>query len=196
MRAEVAIEYEIDEQNHIVNANDAWFDEARTAGDERLADGSVVGRDLWDLIHDRNTRHLYETMISRARARAQPVGFCFRCDTPDQRRLLHMKITPRESGHVTFEVRLVESQPREAVELLRIGRAQSDAFIRMCGWCKRLPLPGDRWLEVEQALDALHLFETSGPLPAISHGICPECMRKMLAIEEGAEVDFGELPAR
>lgn len=107
-----------------------------------------------------------------------------------------MKITPHESGHVTFEVRLVESQPREAVELLRIGRAQSDAFIRMCGWCKRLPLPGDRWLEVEQALDALHLFETSGPLPAISHGICPECMRKMLAIEEGAEVDFGELPAR
>ena len=107
-----------------------------------------------------------------------------------------MEITARESGHVAFKVMLVESQPREAVELLRVGRAQSDALIRMCGWCKRVPLPGDRWVEVEQALDVLHLFEASGPLPAISHGICPECMDKMMAIEEDAEVVFGGLPAQ
>lgn len=196
MRADVAIEYEIDEKNHIATVNRAWFDEAQTAGDKRLGESSVIGRDLWELIHDRNTRHLYETMISRARARAQPVGFCFRCDTPDQRRLLHMEVTPRERGHVAFEVKLVESQPREAVDLLRVGRAQSDALIRMCGWCKRVPLPGGVWVEVEQALDAMHLFEASGPLPAISHGICPECLDKMMALAEDEEVSFGGLPAR
>lgn len=195
MLVDVAIEYEIDEQNHIVAVNRAWFDEARTAGDERLKDERVIGRDLWELIRDRSTRHLYETMITRAREKAQPVSFRFRCDTPDQRRLLHMEVAPRESGHVAFEVTLVESQSREEVALLRIGRAQGDAFIRMCGWCKRVPLPGDGWVEVEQALDAMHLFETTGPLPAISHGICPECMDKMLALEEGEAVDFGELPA-
>ncbi|MDP1892503.1 MAG: hypothetical protein Q8K55_16580 [Gemmatimonadaceae bacterium] len=196
MRADVAIEYEIDGHNHIVSANRAWFDEAQTAGDTRLADESVVGRDLWELIQDSSTRHLYETMISRARVRAQPLGFRFRCDTPDRRRLLHMEITPRESGHVAFEVRLIASQPREAVELLQIGRAHSEALIRMCGWCKRVPMPGDGWVEVEQALDAMHLFEASGPLPAISHGICPECLDKMIAIEEDADVAFGGLPAQ
>ncbi len=196
MLADVPIEYEIDEQHRIATVNRAWFDEAQTAGDERLGDEHVIGRDLWELIHDPNTRHLYETMITRARERAHSVGFRFRCDTPDQRRLLHMEVAPREDRHVAFEVRLVESQPREAVELLRVGRAHSDALIRMCGWCKRVPLPGGAWVEVEEALDAMHLFEASGPLPAISHGICPECLEKMIAIEEGAEVVFGGLPAQ
>jgi hypothetical protein len=196
MLADVAIEYEIDGLNRIATVNRAWFDEAQTSGDKRLADESVVGRDLWDLIRDGSARHLYEAMISRARARAQPVGFRFRCDTPDLRRLLHMAVTPRESGHVAFEVRLVESQPRESVELLRVGRAPSDALIRMCSWCKRVPLPGGVWVEVEQALEAMHLFEASGPLPAITHGICPECMDKMLAIEEDEEVVFGGLPTQ
>lgn len=196
MRADVALAYEIDGQNRITTVNRAWFDEAQTAGDERLKDERVIGRDLWELIQDRSTRHLYETKIGRARERAQPASFRFRCDTPDQRRLLHMEVTLRESGHVAFEVKLVESQPREPVELLRVGRAPSDALIRMCSWCKRVPLPDGVWVEVEQALDVLHLFEASGPLPAITHGICPACMDKMLAIEEDAEVVFGELPAQ
>lgn len=196
MRTDVAIEYEIDEQNRIATVNLAWFEEAQTGGDARLEDEHVIGRDLWDLIHDPNTRHLYETMIKRARERTQSVGFRFRCDTPDLRRLLHMEVAPRERGHVAFEVRLVASQPREAVELLRVGRAPSDALIRMCSWCKRVPLPSGAWVEVEQALDAMHLFESPGPLPAITHGICPECLDKMIAIEEGAEVDFGGLPAQ
>ncbi|MHB0962654.1 MAG: hypothetical protein ACYC5V_05540 [Gemmatimonadaceae bacterium] len=196
MRTDAPIEYEIDEHNRIATVNRAWFDEAQAAGDERLEDEHVIGRDLWELIHDRNTRHLYETMIGRARERALSVGFCFRCDTPDQRRLLHMEIAPRESGHVAFEVRLVELQPREAVELLRVGRAPSDALIRMCSWCKRVPLPSGAWVEVEQALDAMHMFESPGPLPAITHGICPECLDKMIAIEKGADVVFGGLPAQ
>lgn len=196
MLMDVAIAYEIDGQNRITTVNRAWFDEAQTAGDDRLKDERVIGRDLWELIQDSSTRYLYETMVSRARARARSVGFRFRCDTPDQRRLLHMEVSPREGGHVAFDVTLVASQPREAVELLQVGRAHSDALIRMCGWCKRVPLPGGAWVEVEEALDALHLFEASDPLPAISHGICPECMDKMTAIEEDAEVVFGELPAQ
>jgi hypothetical protein len=192
----VAIEYEIDEQYRIATVNRAWFDEAQTAGDERLKDARVIGRGLWELIHDSTTRHLYEVLISRARARARPVGFGFRCDTPGQRRLLHMEVAPRESGHVAFTVTLVASQPRDEVELLRIGRAHSEALIRMCGWCKRVPLPGDVWVEVEQALDALHLFGASGPLPAISHGICPACMDKLIAVEEEVDVVFGGMPAR
>ena len=196
MLADVAIEYEIDEQNHIVAVNRAWFDEARTAGDQRLADEGVVGRGLWDLIHDRNTRHLYETIIGRARQQARSVGFRFRCDTPDLRRLLRMEVAPIQNGHVAFAVKLVEAQPRAAVQLLQIGRAHSDALIHMCGWCKRVKLSDDRWVEVEQALDALHLFEASGPLPAISHGICPACAETMFALQEGEEVVFGGLPAQ
>lgn len=196
MLADVAIAYEIDGQNRITGVNHAWFDEAQTAGDARLKDERIIGRDLWELIQDSSTRHLYETMISRGRARVRPVGFRFRCDTPGLRRLLHMEVAPRADGHVAFAVTLVASQPRAEVELLHIGRARSDAFIRMCGWCKRVPLPGGAWVEVEQAIHAMHLFESPGPLPAISHGICPECMHKMIGIAADEEVVFGGLPAQ
>jgi len=47
----------------------------------------------------------------------------------------------------------------------------------MCGWCKKVEVDG-RWFEAEAAVNLLGLFEL--PLmPRLSHGICPECYRKM-----------------
>jgi hypothetical protein len=188
--------YEIDEQSRIVAVNPAWFDEAQTAHDPRLQEADIVGQELWSLIHEPTTRHLYETIIATARARGKPVSFGCRCDTPEQRRLLHMQVVPRADNRVAFEVSLVESQPRTPVELLRVDRAQSAEIIRMCGWCKRMSLDDASWVEVEAALNTLRLFDASGPLPAITHGICPECLAKVLRLAESGEpVVFGALPA-
>ncbi|MBW7933341.1 MAG: hypothetical protein H3C62_06935, partial [Gemmatimonadaceae bacterium] len=110
MRADDPITYEIDEQSRITAVNTAWFDEAQASGDERLSDSHLVGQSLWDLIRDQSTRHLYETLIAAARIHRDAVAFRFRCDTPDQRRLLRMQVTARPDGHVTFSVSLVASQ--------------------------------------------------------------------------------------
>jgi hypothetical protein len=187
--------YEIDEQNCIAAVNPAWFDEAQTSHDRRLQEAGIVGQDLWSLIHEPTTRHLYETIIATARARGKSVGFGFRCDTPGERRLLHMEVVPQAGDHVAFEVSLVESQPRPSVDLLRVDRAQSDELIRMCSWCKRLPLDDESWVEVEEALETLRVFDVPGPLPAITHGICPECLAKVLEVADKEEpVVFGSLP--
>jgi hypothetical protein len=178
MLAEFPVEYEIDAHDHIVRVNAGWYDEARTSFDARLQDPRLIGRGLWDLIREPTTRQLYEPLIARVRRHAVRVDFAFRCDTPDERRLLRMRVVPAQHQHVAFQVRLLESQFRDPVELLRIDRASSDSFIRMCGWCKRLPIPGGFWVEVEEALQAFALFDAE-LLPAISHGICPECREKV-----------------
>lgn len=196
MRTDDPIIYEIDEQHRIAAVNPAWFDEAQTAHDQRLQAAAIVGQELWSLIHEPTTRHLYETIIATARTRGKSVGFSFRCDTPDERRLLRMEVVPRDGDHVAFEVSLVESQSRPSVELLRVDRAQSGDLIRMCSWCKRLPLDDESWVEVEEAVEKLRVFDAPGPLPAITHGICPECLAKVLGVADTAEpVVFGALPA-
>jgi hypothetical protein len=51
-------------------------------------------------------------------------------------------------------------------------------MIEMCGWCDRF-LVAEKWVEVEEAAARLRLLNRSEP-PAISHGVCPECARKLL----------------
>ncbi|MDQ8153036.1 MAG: hypothetical protein P3B98_00115 [Gemmatimonadota bacterium] len=199
MLAEFPVEYEIDAQDRLARVNTGWYDEARTSFDARLQDPRLIGRGLWDLIRESTTQQLYEPLIARVRRHAVRVDFAFRCDTPDERRLLRMRVVPKPNHHVAFQVRLLQSQFREPVELLRIDRASSDSFIRMCGWCKRLPIAGGFWVEVEEALQSFGLFDADA-LPAISHGICPECREKvtrgLLDDEWGVDnVICGVLPA-
>ncbi len=49
----------------------------------------------------------------------------------------------------------------------------------MCGWCDRF-LVGEEWLEVEQAVARLGLFQRA-EMPAISHDICPDCGEMLMA---------------
>jgi len=49
----------------------------------------------------------------------------------------------------------------------------------MCGWCDRF-LVGEGWVEVEEAAARLGPFRES-ELPAIDHGVCPDCTGLLLA---------------
>ena len=56
----------------------------------------------------------------------------------------------------------------------------------MCGWCKRVAVPPDRWLEVEEAVAALALFDEPRP-PQLTHGVCEECSSRLSDILEGRQ---------
>jgi hypothetical protein len=57
----------------------------------------------------------------------------------------------------------------------------------MCGWCKRTQLPTGRWVEIEEAVEELGLFEDS-PLPGVTHGICLPCHEAMDRMLDDAAV--------
>lgn len=174
MTRDPAVIYAIDSGDRIVRVNPAWSAAAEEAGMPGLAAPQVVGQSLWGFVGDPATRHLYTAMLSRIRAGGPPMIFGFRCDTPVLRRLMEMRVTGEADGTVSFTVRLVAAQARPPVALLEAGAPRGGSLIRMCGWCKRLPLPTGRWVEVEEALHALDILDRT-PLPSISHGICPDC---------------------
>lgn len=173
MTTERFVAYAIDASDRLTHVNSAWSPVAEAAGAAHLVESRVIGRSLWDFIGDATTRQLYAAILERVRG-GKPVVFDFRCDTPTQRRRLHMRITGRPAGGIGFEVSAVEAKDRPGVALLDPAVERGSDTIRMCGWCKRVPLPTGDWVEIEDAIPVLTVLDRVPP-PAISHGMCPAC---------------------
>jgi len=97
-----------------------------------------------------------------------------------------MTVHPIEEGSVRFMSHLDRAEPREPVELLKSSIKRSAEMMRMCSMCKKVALPGEKWVEVEEAVQALKLFDKQ-LMPQITHGLCPECYQNILSeLREGA----------
>jgi hypothetical protein len=199
MLPEWPVVYLVDPSDALVSVNPAWSTSAVSGDAPGLAGPEVIGRSLWEFVSDGTTRQLYRAMLDRVRTTRRPIAFHFRCDTPAMQRLLRMQLSPEPGGVVRFEVHKVAERSRPPVALLNPKTPRSTAIVRICGWCKRLPLPDDGWVEVEAAVDHLDLLD-SPVLPALSHGMCPDCYRTVMQalendiLRDEPPLDLGKLP--
>lgn len=172
------LSYRINDRDEIVFVDEAWDRFARANGGEHLTADHVLKRRLWDFVSDAPTQQLYGAVFSRVRA-GRAVRFEFRCDAPDRRRLLEMRVSPAPDGTVELRTRSLSEEARPAQILLDPLGERSDAMLRSCGWCKRIDAGGS-WVEVEEAVARLRLFERP-VLPQVTHGICDECLARVTA---------------
>jgi hypothetical protein len=180
VHAPIALSYSIDAADCIEAVNESWTRFATANGGESVLPSNVVGSSLWRWISDASTRQVYKTLLKNARSGAPLVRFRFRCDAPRERRLLEMHISANRDASVDFETRLILSQPRDDVRLIAADAPRTDALISVCGWCMRVQVSPGQWIEVDRAVVMLELFQ-SERLPAITHGMCPECYDTMMA---------------
>ncbi len=139
-----------------------------------------LGRSLWDFVAGEDMKKLQRMLIRRVRGEAGGVELPFRCDGPDVRREMDIRITSSSAGRlVRFNGALRSEQGREFQPLLDPKVERGDDLVEMCGWCDRFRVDGE-WVEVEEAAARLRLFQRGGP-PAISHGVCPDCTEMLLA---------------
>ncbi len=168
--------YAIDEEDRLVRVNQAYHRFAAENG-WNGADASL-GRSLWDFVAGDQLQALQRILVRRVRDARTVIDLPFRCDGPDIRREMDIRIAPTSSGRgVLFETRLRAEEPREFQPLLDPEAERGENLIEMCGWCDRFLVAGE-WVEVEEGAARLHLFQRS-ELPAISHGVCPECDEKL-----------------
>lgn len=170
------VRYLIDADDRLIAFNEGWTTFARENDGEAFLPPRITGRPLWDFISDAATADIYHTMIGRVRRGAQPIRFDFRCDSPDRRRLLRMVLSADTSGGVAFSVTAVREEHRRAVPLLDAKKARSASFITVCAWCKRVRLAPSSWVEIEQAVEAMQLFEVD-VMPGLTHGMCERCQQ-------------------
>jgi hypothetical protein len=159
---------------------DEWFyDFAAANGWEGASD--CLGRSLWDFVSGDGLVRLQRILLRRIRSEVREVELPFRCDGPDVRREMDIRIAANSTGRlVLFTTSMRDELPRaEPQPLLDLATPRSAETIEMCGWCDRFYVD-DEWVEIEVAAKRLQLFARA-ELPAISHGICPECTELLLA---------------
>jgi hypothetical protein len=120
-------------------------------------------------------------LVRRLRRENRSVELPFRCDGPDVRREMNLRIACHSSGRfVLFSARLDSEERRPELQpLLSSETPRGAQTLIMCGWCDRFLVEG-AWLEVEEAAARLGLFQLE-EMPAISHGVCPACGEMLMA---------------
>jgi hypothetical protein len=125
-------------------------------------------------------RKLQRMLVRRVRNDVRDVELPFRCDGPEVRREMDIRIASDRTGRVVlFSARLRSEESRDAIQPMLDPRApRDDETLQMCGWCDRFEVDG-KWMEIEEAAAHLELF-LRPELPQISHGICPDCSEMLL----------------
>lgn len=179
----------IDGADKIVQVNDDWLAFAGENTAPSLTAALVLDQPIWGFIQGRETIYLYEEIFGRLRAGVSPVTFPFRCDSPDCRRFMEMKLFLLPGDAIQFISHILREEWRDPVDLLEASGDRSEEFLKVCSWCRKVYIPGHGWEEVEAAIDALDLFGRLS-LPRMTHTICDSCY-DAVRLELNQESDDG-----
>ncbi len=160
-----------------------WLDFGAENDHARPAE-AFLKRIFRDFIHDAETRYFYQILVQKERGGAAPITLPFRCDSPNLRRFMALRIgllpdAGRRQGQ--FQGPGAASGALRAAAFVGCGDTATDDLIKVCGWCKQVACErGRTWLEPEEAVVRLGLFEAPAA-PTITHGICPACSGRLRA---------------
>jgi hypothetical protein len=166
------ISFQVDALDAIVRIEGPWDEFAAENGAPHLTRQAVLSRPLLSFVAGHEMRQLTAMLLARVRS-GTVVSLGFRCDAPSERRHLVLD-AHAQGGVVRCTSTLLRAEPREVPPLLDPQRARSGDALSACGWCRRVRVGDAAWVEVEEAIEALRLFEASA-LPVLTHGICPDC---------------------
>lgn len=167
--------YRIDNTDTIVSVNSNWHtSEEENAGSACWQPDDIIGRSIWDFIQGIETQHLYKELFQRARQGKSPQPIPFRCDSSDERRFLKLFIEALPKGQLAITSVVVKIEKRSAVRLLEPNTPRSSDMLTICSMCKKIKIDESHWVEIEEALARLKLFEAEA-MPQLTHGVCPDC---------------------
>jgi hypothetical protein len=179
MKKEVFV-YRIDKEDIITSVSENWMSFAVDNGwSDQSGSEYVVGHPLWDFIYGTETRHLYQEIFKKVRDGKSVGSIPFRCDSPNKRRFLHLLLTPWPDGQIVITSTIVKTESREPVNLIDQKEKRTNKLINICSMCKKIKLSQNKWIEIEEGIAQLKIFEAE-KLPGLTHGLCPACYQKVM----------------
>jgi len=166
--------YSIDRDDLIESVSDSWLEFARENRAPELTREHVVGQILWRFVAGRETRLLYEDLFLKVRTRAESLALPFRCDSPDRFRFMRLMLDAGPRDSIDCRGILIREQQRPYLSILDQAFPRTNDSLPMCSCCNRIHAFGTQWLDAEDAIRRLDLFD-SASLPQLEYAVCDAC---------------------
>jgi hypothetical protein len=175
------LSYVIDARDQIVSVGGGWDHFATLNGAPRdLFSDRILSRSFWDFISGDAVEHVYRVMLGKVRL-GQHLEFLFRCDSPQLRRFLKLRMTPAGGGAVEFITTTIRTEDRVPVgAAFSTNPTPTGELVVACSWCNKLQTGTDDWEEAEDAVRTLKLFDGEKN-SALSHGMCNTCYTSLMS---------------
>jgi hypothetical protein len=172
--AESSSVYTIASDDTVTSVSDAWLEFARKNRAPELTRDFVLEKPLWTFITGQETQRLYQALFARVRTRVESLEIPFRCDSPDRFRFMRLLLGPGPEGSIECEAVLLREQARPYLPILDRLCPRTKSSLPICSLCKRIFAFQARWLEVEDAIRELDLFDSTR-LPELAQVVCDDC---------------------
>ena len=170
---EYSITYWLNASDIIVNIGPGWDDFALQNNATNLDVTRVIGRKLLNFVQGDTTKMYVRTILQSARLTRRPLVRNYRCDSPDQRRFMEMRLSMEDNGLLKWEHRLLrtENMMRSLSFFPAAGLAAAKCVVR-CSMCNRLK-SASGWQEPDVAPLPTPMAGESIP---VIYGVCPDCL--------------------
>ena len=165
--------YKVGKAKQIIEVGGEWDEFAKENEGERALSRVVIGRSIWDFVTGAPTRMWLEALFQLAELRNEPVERIYRCDSPQLKRMMSMRISPEEEKVLRVENELLSVEPLEKKVVIRHHSRIPGTDIRMrCSICGKVKV-SDQWLEpadlVEQNPDGI----------IVAYTVCEPCKQAL-----------------
>lgn len=159
--------YMLDPRNHIISIGGSWEEFSAENGGKNTSLKDIYGRPLVDFVTGDTTRMWLETIFQFARIMGKTVERSYRCDSPELKRFMLMRVIPEFGGVLRIEHDILSTEKRAVPIHIQYGRVASTDATKRCSICGRVNI--DEWMEP-------HMKHT-GPSGQISvtYTVCDDC---------------------
>lgn len=173
----ILLEFSVDANNVIIAINGRWDEFADANDAPQLKKQHVVGKSLFDYISGNVTRQFVQNLLDIVRQKNTNICFDYRCDAPNLRRYLQMRLMANEHGEVRISNYQLHTEPR-VVPVFFIRSNQRDRHTRVrCSICNLLK-QAEQWVEAES------LQTDKKPLTlSVIYGVCPSCQLQLQQLQ-------------
>ncbi len=141
-----------------------------------LIGSKVIGRPLFDFISGNVTQQFVQALLQVVRSGKKSIELEYRCDSPTERRLMHMRVTLEESGLVHFVNTLLGSESRKNKILISRATQRGKNTTVRCSMCN-LVKPLKDWVEPDR-FDGSNTSKVAEWI--VIYGICDRCVANLL----------------
>lgn len=163
--------YFLNDHDNIVSVDGSWDKFAKDNGGESVQSGDICGSSIWSFIKGDATRMWLEVIFQYVRLHGTSVERLYRCDSPELKRYMRMRIVPEENGTLRVEHEILDTEERAVPVYMQYGTTASKNTRQRCSICGRVNIDGWKELTDKEA-------EALGNI-LVTYTVCEDCKQLM-----------------